>query len=70
MNHLDIGPGGGAAPRGDLPVNATRHRLTVGGNVAYAAYFETRQGYRIDKTNGIAVGNEPETLYMVTSGTQ
>lgn len=26
-NHLDIGPGGGAVPRGDKPVNATRHKV-------------------------------------------
>ena len=26
-------------------------------------------GYRIDKTNGIAVDDEAETIYMVTSGT-
>lgn len=25
-------------------------------------------GYRIDKTKGVATGNEPETIYMVTSG--
>jgi hypothetical protein len=55
-------------PRGDKPVNATRHQVTVGGHAVYAAYFEGGQGYRIDKTSGIATGNEPETLYMVTSG--
>ena len=26
-------------------------------------------GYRIDKTSGVATGNAPETIYMVTSGT-
>lgn len=25
-------------------------------------------GYRIDNTTGVAKGNDPETLYMVTSG--
>ena len=26
-------------------------------------------GYRIDETVGVAKGNDPETLYMVTDGT-
>jgi len=68
LNHLDIGPGGGAAPRPDKPVNATRLPVTASGNAVYGAYFEGGMGYRIDNTNGIATGNEPETLYMVTSG--
>jgi hypothetical protein len=67
-NHLDIAPPGGAVPRGDKPVNATRHAISVSGHAVYAAYFEGGMGYRIDKTSGIATGNEPETLYMVTSG--
>jgi len=68
-NHLALGPGGGAAHAPDLPVNATRHQVSVGGDSVYAAYFEGKQGYRIDQTNGVATGNDPETLYMVTSGT-
>lgn len=69
LNHLDIAPPGGAAPHVDNPVNATRHPITVGGHDVYAAYFEGGMGYRIDITTGVAQGNEPETLYMVTSGT-
>lgn len=34
----------------------------------YGAQFEGGMGYRIDQTKGIATGNDPETLYMVTSG--
>ena len=34
----------------------------------YAAYFEGGMGYRIDKTSGVATGNDPETIYTVTSG--
>jgi hypothetical protein len=49
--------------------NATRERLTVGGHAVYAAFFEGRQGYRVDNTSGIAKGNEEETLYVVVSGT-
>jgi hypothetical protein len=68
-NHLDIAPGGGAARNPDKGVNASREPLMLGGRPAYAARFEGGMGYRIDKTNGIAKGDEPETLYMVTSGT-
>jgi len=68
-NHLDPAPPGGAVHRPDKPVNAKRHKVTVGGNAVYAAYFEGGMGYRIDHTKGVATGNNPETLYMVTSGT-
>ena len=30
--------------------------------------LEQGNGYRIDKTKGIATGNEEESMYMVTSG--
>ena len=53
----------------DKPVNASRQSLTINTrNRVYAAYFEGGMGYRIDKTSGIAVGNEAETIYTVTSG--
>ena len=53
----------------DRPVNATRGRVVVGGHAAYAAVFEGSQGYRLDETSGVATGDEPESLYMVVSGT-
>lgn len=66
----------------DLEVNATRDPLTLGGAKVYSAYFERVSaypggphpkevgvGYRITNTTGVAKGDEPETLYMVTSGT-
>lgn len=70
QNHLGVAPPGGAAPHNDHPVNATRWPITAGGHPVYAAYFEGGhwQGYRNDTTTGVATGNEPETLYMVTSG--
>ena len=34
----------------------------------HAAVFNGQQGYRRDTTSGIAVGDEPETIYMVTAG--
>ena len=56
-------------PNYDNPVNATRHPLTVGGHKVYGAYFESGMGYRAQNTTGLALGNAPQTLYMVTSGT-
>jgi len=68
MNHLNPAPGGGAQPHPDKPVNAKRAKVTVGGHAVYSAYFEGGMGYRIDRTRGVATGNNPETMYMVTSG--
>ena len=67
-NHLDIAPPGGAHEQEDSPVNATREKLTVGGHEVYGAFFEGGQGYRIDKGNGVAQGNDPETIYVVVNG--
>jgi len=68
LNHLDIAPPGGAHKAKDFPVNATKESLTVGGHKVYAAFFEGGMGYRIDKGNGIAQGNAPESLYAVLNG--
>jgi non-reducing end alpha-L-arabinofuranosidase len=66
-NHLQIeGPGThGNQCKG---VNASAHPVKVGGHAVYGAFFEGGMGYRNDNTSGIAIGNQPETLYMVTSG--
>lgn len=68
QNHLDVAPPGGAAPVPDKGVNASKLKVTVGGHTAYGAYFEKGMGYRNDKTSGVAVGDDPETLYMVVDG--
>ena len=55
-----------------LPItgtNATADPLFVNGHKVYSAYFEGGMGFRNQDTNGIATGDEPETIYMVTSGT-
>lgn len=52
----------------DSMVNATAAPTSLGGHKVYGAYFEAGDGYRVDNTSGIATGNDPETLYMVTSG--
>lgn len=45
-----------------------RVQITIHGQPVYGAYFEGGQGYRNDNTTGVATGNDPETMYMVTSG--
>jgi len=67
-NHLDIAPPGGAHRAEDAPCNATKDALTVGGHPVYGAYFEGGMGYRKLVGNGVAKGNDPETMYAVLNG--
>ena len=53
------------------PARPSIHRWHDAGNgVETDLLFDTLgcRGYRNDNTSGVAVGNEEETLYMVTSG--
>ena len=59
---------GGHVHTHDIPTNATRDPLTLNGHNVYSAYFEGGMGYRNDNTTGVATGDEPQTIYMVTSG--
>jgi hypothetical protein len=68
-NDLKSAPAGGAKNSPDNEASATALKLMVGGHAVYAVYIGTGIGYRIDKTAGIASGDQPETEYMVTSGT-
>jgi hypothetical protein len=67
-NHLTAAPGGGAGKAPDKEVKADRYQLTVGGHTVYAAYFDSGMGYRNNHTTGIATGDQPQSMYMVTSG--
>jgi hypothetical protein len=73
-NHLDVAPTNThkVAPGLDQPVNASRFPITLsGGWKAYGAYFEPGNGYRnYRNTTGVAVGNEPETIYFVIDATR
>ena len=66
-NHLATAPAGGNHRSPDAGVNATRLPTLVGGHRVYAAYFERGDGYRNDCTSGVATGDDPETIYMVTN---
>ena len=50
-------------------VNASQHRITVGGNAVYGMLFEPGYGYHVDNTTGVPTGNDPESIYAVVSGT-
>jgi hypothetical protein len=77
QNHLTPAPASPAhygqpdqPPRWEpaTPVDAMKHPIMLNGTRVYGAWFEMGDGYRIDKTRGIAKGNEEESMYMVTSG--
>jgi hypothetical protein len=72
-NDLEPSPQGGVCGP-DKPANANDLKVTVGGHSAYGILIKAGMGYRtgcsgctIKKGNGTAVGDEPQTMYMVTS---
>ncbi|HYP99875.1 MAG TPA: arabinofuranosidase catalytic domain-containing protein [Polyangiaceae bacterium] len=66
-NHLTVGPAGGAG-KADVESNATALKLKVGGHSVYGVFIAPGNGYRNNKTTGIATGNDAQGAYMVTSG--
>ena len=68
-NHLRPAPAGGAKNTADSPASATALKVTIGGHSVYGVHIPAGTGYRNDTTSGIATGDQPETEYMVTSGT-
>jgi hypothetical protein len=67
-NHLDVAGPGHHVPHPDKPVDASRHQISIGGHTVYGARFEGYMGYRNDKTSGVAIGEEAQTMYMVVRG--
>ena len=53
-------------------VNASRHKITVGHGATqtqvYGMWFDPGFGYHVDKTTGVATGNDPESIFAVMSG--
>jgi hypothetical protein len=75
-NHLAPAPPGGANPNPGKPAPADRLKITANGRSVYGLLFRPGEGYRAQcyacpfPTNGIsgtAVGDEPQTMYMVSS---
>jgi hypothetical protein len=71
-NHLTQAPPGnwpGPAPGGwDNLADAKAAPVTVGGQKAYGVYIAPGTGYRNNRTNGVATGDQPEGIYAVVDG--
>jgi hypothetical protein len=67
-NHLTKAPAGGAKNTPDNEAVANALKVTVGGHMVYGVHIPAGVGYRNDKSTGIAVKDQPESMYMVTSG--
>jgi hypothetical protein len=67
-NNLTIeGAGGAGAADVGAPANALP--VSVEGHTAYGVEISAGMGYRDDNTTGVAVNGEPESMYMVATGT-
>ncbi|MET9256420.1 alpha-L-arabinofuranosidase B [Streptomyces sp. NPDC003717] len=72
-NHLTQAPPGGfngPAPGGyDNLADAAAAPVTVAGHKAYGVFVAPGTGYRNNRTNGVATGDNPEGMYAVFDGT-
>jgi len=75
-NHLVKSPPGGWLTNGGLEADATKAKSKLNGRTVYGVYttsnFDDKVGavgYRNNKTKGVATGDQPESIYMVASGT-
>ena len=68
-NHLKQGPAGQRKETPDTLAEATALKFTISGHTVYGVHLPVGYGYRVDQTTGVATGDQPETEYMVTSGT-
>jgi non-reducing end alpha-L-arabinofuranosidase len=75
-NHLTPAPPGSAKPTPARPAPADRLRISINGRSVYGIFFRPGEGYRANcyacpyPTSGVAgtaVGDEPQTMYMVSS---
>lgn len=68
-NHLTQAPGGQRKATPDNLADAAALKLTISGHPVYGVHLPPGSGYRNDQTTGVATGDQPETEYIVTSGT-
>src|SRR5665213_1947688 len=68
-NHLTNAPAGERKTTPDNDANAMALELTISGHTVYGVHIPAGTGYRNNNTAGIAIKDQPETEYMVTSGT-
>ena len=72
---LEPSPKGGQKVTPDNPAKASTLPVKLNGHNAYGVLIKPGMGYRtgcngcnIKETNGMAVGDEPQSMYMITSG--
>src|SRR5208283_2209813 len=68
-NHLKQAPIGQRNTTAPKEADATALKFTISGHTVYGVHLPVGYGYRVDQTTGVATGDQPETEYMVTSGT-
>ena len=70
-NVFDQSPMGNHLGQRHKLVNASQHKILVGPDKTpvYGMWFDPGFGYHVDKTQGIATGNDEESIYAVLSGT-
>lgn len=70
-NVFDQSPQGNHLYQRHELVNASRHKIIVGDGVSvYGMWFDPGYGYHCDNTTGMAIENEPQSIYAVMSGTR
>jgi hypothetical protein len=76
-NDLEPAPKGGAKQTPDNPAKAMALPVKVNGHKAYGVLIKAGMGYRtgcngcnIKKGNGMALGDEPQSMYMLTCGSK
>jgi non-reducing end alpha-L-arabinofuranosidase len=74
-NDLEPSPSGGAKTSPDIPAKAMALPVKLNGHKAYGVLIKPGMGYRtgcngcnIKKSKGMAIGDEPQSMYMVTTG--
>ncbi|HEY5281201.1 MAG TPA: arabinofuranosidase catalytic domain-containing protein, partial [Polyangia bacterium] len=67
-NHLTKAPPGGQKATGDNEADAKALPITISGHSVYGEHNPIGVGYRNNTPSGTATGDNPETIYMITSG--
>ena len=67
-NDLTKAPPGGAKTTSGNEADATALPITISGHRLYGEHNPLGVGYRNNTAKGTATGDDPETIYMITSG--
>ena len=67
-NHLAKAPAGQAKSTPANEANANILPITIGGHNVYGLHVTPGVGYRNNQAHGTSTGDDPETIYMITSG--